>query len=184
MPPTNVTDFPRRTRTTQALETPTEQPTRTAMAWAAARILIGWVFLWAFLDKLLGLGFSTPAARAWLNGGSPTLGFLSNSRGALADVFKAMAGNPAVDALFMLGLLAVGVALILGIGMRIAAVSGGLMMLLMWAAAPPTTNPVVDSHIVYTTVLAALVLSNAGATWGLGERWARLPLVQRSPWLR
>ncbi|MER7365496.1 hypothetical protein ABT353_22580, partial [Nonomuraea wenchangensis] len=44
--------------------------------WAAARISIGWVFLWAFLDKTFGWGFATPAAKAWINGGSPTTGFL------------------------------------------------------------------------------------------------------------
>jgi hypothetical protein len=28
-------------------------------AWTVLRILIGWSFLWAFLDKMFGLGFST-----------------------------------------------------------------------------------------------------------------------------
>lgn len=183
MPPTNVVGYPRPAKTVDLTEV-RESTDRTRYAWAATRILLGWVFLWAFLDKLLGLGFSTPAARAWLNGGSPTMGFLSNSRGALADGFKAMAGNPAVDALFMLGLLAIGVALLFGIGLRIAAVSGGLMMVLMWAAAPPTTNPVVDDHLVYLAVLAGLAWANAGATWGFAERWAQVPLVQRFAWLR
>ncbi|TMR37519.1 hypothetical protein ETD85_07950 [Nonomuraea zeae] len=32
--------------------------------WAAARIAIGWIFLWAFLDKTFGWGFATPANRA------------------------------------------------------------------------------------------------------------------------
>ena len=37
----------------------------------------------------------------------------------------------------MIGLLAIGIALILGVGLRIAAVSGTLMMLGMWAAEWP-----------------------------------------------
>ena len=40
------------------------------------RLALGVEFLWAFVDKLFGLGYSTPSARAWLNGGSPTKGFL------------------------------------------------------------------------------------------------------------
>src|SRR5690625_3160916 len=43
------------------------------------RIFIGFYFLWAFADKLLGLGFSTPKEGAWINGGSPTTGFLGGS---------------------------------------------------------------------------------------------------------
>ena len=27
--------------------------------WGALRIVFGWIFLWAFLDKLFGLGFAT-----------------------------------------------------------------------------------------------------------------------------
>lgn len=39
---------------------------------AALRLTTGFIFLWAFLDKLFGLGFSTPSERAWINGGKPS----------------------------------------------------------------------------------------------------------------
>ena len=39
-------------------------------ALAVARIALGWTFLWAFVDKLFGLGFATAAEDAWINGGS------------------------------------------------------------------------------------------------------------------
>src|SRR5690625_2129093 len=38
---------------------------------AISRIVIGFTFLWAFLDKLFGLQYSTPAENAWIDGGSP-----------------------------------------------------------------------------------------------------------------
>lgn len=41
------------------------------------RILVGFTFFWAFIDKLFGLGFATPSERAWINGGSPTTGYLT-----------------------------------------------------------------------------------------------------------
>ena len=44
---------------------------------AVVRVAIGFVFLWAFIDKTFGLGYATPSAKAWINGGSPTKGFLS-----------------------------------------------------------------------------------------------------------
>ena len=35
---------------------------------AVLRLATGFIFLWAFLDKTFGLGFSTPVERAWLDG--------------------------------------------------------------------------------------------------------------------
>lgn len=154
--------------------------------WAAARIALGWVFLWAFIDKLFGFGFATPAAKAWINGGSPTTGFLKGTaENALGGFFSGLAGQAWVDWLFMLGLLGVGVALILGAGMRIAAVAGGLMLMLMWLAELPlANNPFMDDHVVYTVVLAGLALANAGDTLGIGRWWGNTPLVRDFPILK
>ncbi|WP_329430574.1 DoxX family protein [Streptosporangium sp. NBC_01495] len=155
-------------------------------AWAVARIGLGWVFLWAFVDKVFGWGFATPAERAWINGASPTTGFLKGTgENALGGVFSALAGQGWVDWLFMLGLLGVGTALLLGAGLRVAAVAGGLMMVLMWAAALPLeTNPFIDDHLIYAIVLTGLALTGAGTTWGIGTWWATTPLVRRHPILR
>ena len=150
------------------------------------RVLMGFIFLWAFLDKTFGLGFATKSANAWIDGGSPTRGFLANSpQGPFQEFFNGIAGNPLVDVLFMTGLAGVGIALLFGIGLRIAAVSGGLMMLLMWAAVlPPAQNPLVDDHIVYAIVLLLLPVMGAGNHFGLGEWWSRQRWVQRYPVLR
>jgi len=163
---------------------------------AVFRMVLGFEFLWAFADKTFGLGYATPAARAWINGGSPTKGFLSNvAVGPFQDTFHAWAGAAWADWLFMAGLLGIGLALILGIGLRAAAVSGTLMMVLMWAAEWPlakltsagepsmSTNPIVDYHLIYALALIALAVTYAGHTWGLGRWWARLPFVQRHRWL-
>ena len=164
-----------------------------ARTWALLRIALGLVFLWAFLDKLLALGFATGRAEngsvdvlgpdAWINGGSPTSGFLLNGTdGPLATFFRDMAGTPVVDWLFMLGMLGVGVALLLGIGMRIAAVAGAAQMLLIRAAAPlPENNPIVDEHIIYALALFALLFAGAGNHWGLGRLWRRTQFVKRFP---
>ncbi|NHC46505.1 hypothetical protein G9H72_14740 [Motilibacter sp. K478] len=165
-------------------------------ALAVTRVATGFVFLWAFADKAFGLRYSTGAGRAWVEGGSPTEGFLSGVHvGPFAAAFRAMAGNPVVDWLFMLGLLGIGVALVAGVAMRVAAASGALMMAFMWAAEWPlarfdeageltrSSNPLVDYHVVYALVLIVLAATYAGTTWGLGKRWARLPIVQRNRWL-
>lgn len=153
---------------------------------AAIRLSIGSVFLWAFFDKLLGLGHETPSENAWLDGGSPTEGFLSFAvKGPFADAYKSIAGDPWADWLFMLGLLGIGVALTAGIAMRIAAASGALLLFLMWTAVlPPENHVFMDDHIVYALVLVSLALTGAGYTLGLGRAWDRLPIVRRFPVLR
>jgi thiosulfate dehydrogenase [quinone] large subunit len=156
-----------------------------AKVFAVSRILIGLVFLWAFLDKMFGLGFATPSERSWLNGGSPTTGYLGNLEGTFASQFGSLAGKGWADWLFMIGLLGIGVALVAGIAMRLAAASGALLLMLMWAASLPLeNNPVIDDHVVYAVVLVGLGLAYAGDTWGFGKVWARTGLVQRMPWLR
>lgn len=166
---------------------------------AVLRLGIGWIFLWAFIDKLFALGFATGrdpktgvvdrfGDAAWINGGSPTTGFLKfGTQGPLANFYQSFAGAAWADWLFMIGLLAIGTALMLGVAMRIAAGAGALMLVLMWSAALPTltyTNPFMDEHLVYALLLVALVLAGAGRTWGLGRTWNRLPVVQQHHWLR
>jgi thiosulfate dehydrogenase [quinone] large subunit len=163
---------------------------------AVFRVVLGFEFLWAFFDKTFGLGYATPAERAWINGGSPTKGFLSRvAVGPFEETFHTIAGATWADWLFMAGLLGIGIALIFGIGLRAAAVSGTLMMVLMWAAEWPldkltsagepsmSTNPIVDYHIIYALALIALAVTYAGRTWGLGRWWAGLPFVRRNRWL-
>jgi thiosulfate dehydrogenase [quinone] large subunit len=167
--------------------------TRGASGWLAAlRIGTGFVFLWAFLDKLFGLGYATPSDGAWIDGGSPTEGFLSHvSVGPFESTFQSWAGDAWADWLFMLGLAGVGVAVIAGIGLRLAAVSGTVMMALMWAAEWPlakhlstgepsgSNNPLVDYHIIYALALIAVAVTHAGDHYGLGRLWKRIPFVRR-----
>ncbi|WP_405149947.1 hypothetical protein OG589_16220 [Sphaerisporangium sp. NBC_01403] len=149
--------------------------------WAVTRIAIGWIFLWAFLDKAFGWGFATPADRAWIHGGSPTTGFLKGTSGhALGGFFGGLAGQAWVDWLFMIGLLGIGTALVLGAGMRIAAATGGVLLVFMWAAELPlATNPFLDEHLIYALVLAGLALVGAGDTLGIGRWWGDTQIVRR-----
>jgi thiosulfate dehydrogenase (quinone) large subunit len=150
------------------------------VVWAVTRITLGFVFLWAFFDKTFGLGYATPAERAWIDGGSPTVGFLGGVEGPLQGFFTSMAGAAWADWLFMLGLLGIGAALVLGVATRIAAAAGALLLVLMWMAVLPLeNNPIVDDHIVYAMVLVGLATAGAGDTLGLGKAWKRLPLVRR-----
>ena len=166
-----------------------------ARALAFLRLSIGFVMLWAFLDKTFGLRYSTAPAKAWINGGSPTKGFLSAvAVGPFQSAFHSIAGTWWANSLFMFGLMAIGIALIAGIALRLAAAAGVVMMAMMWLAEFPfaqhtsagapsgSSNPLTDYHFIYAVVLVVVAATYAGTTWGLGRMWARLPFVSRHSW--
>jgi thiosulfate dehydrogenase [quinone] large subunit len=191
----------RRNRTTSAPESAASAHTDThtvrAYVFASARVLMGFVFLWAFLDKTFGLGYATQSGKGWIDGGSPTKGFLGSvAVGPMESTFHSWAGAGWADWLFMLGLLGVGLALVAGVALRLSALAGTVMMALMWMAEwPPaqhlsngapsmSANPFADYHLVYAVVLIALAAVSAGDALGLGRLWARLPFVRDHAWLR
>ena len=174
-------------------------PARQALA--ALRVAFGLTFLWAFFDKLLGLGYATGAVvnaegaktgidffsqDAWINGGNPTLGFLKfGASGPFQGFYNSIAGAAWVNWAFMLGLLFIGVTLTFGIAIRVGAVAGFVMYLMMWSVALwPANNPVLDDHILGAISMAVLGLTLAGDTWGLGRTWSRQKLVEEHPVLR
>ena len=165
-------------------------------ALALMRIAFGLTFLWAFFDKLLALGFHTGYDQegnldrfgdaAWINGASPTEGFLKfGADGPFKEFYNNIAGAAWADWLFMLGLLGIGLALTLGIGMRIAAATGALLYVLMWTVVlPPENNPVLDDHLLGAISLVVLAAFYAGDTWGFGKVWASTRIVKDNPVLR
>ncbi len=192
-------DHEHRAAAADSTETPgSTGNTALGRALATLRIAFGVTFLWAFLDKTFALGFATGTAEdgsvdrfgaaAWINGGSPTEGFLTF--GVPADnpfkgFFDALAGQAWVDWLFMLGLLGIGLALLLGAGMRIGTTAGAVMYAFMYAAVLPLeNNPVVDDHLIGVIAMVVLALGAAGTTWGLGRTWERSRVVRQYPVLR
>jgi thiosulfate dehydrogenase (quinone) large subunit len=166
---------------------------------AALRIGFGLTFLWAFVDKMFALGFHTGVndqtgavdrfgPDAWINGGSPTFGFLKfgvSPDNPFHGFYTGIAGAAWADWLFMAGMLGIGLALTLGFGIRIAAGSAVALYLMMWTASMPLqTNPVIDDHILGLLTVIVLALTLAGDTWGIGKTWAKTNIVRRFPALR
>jgi thiosulfate dehydrogenase [quinone] large subunit len=165
--------------------------------WGALRIALGGIFFWPFLDKLFGLGFATGRLEdgsiqffgpdAWINGGSPTAGYLEfGTKGPFAGFFQGLAGSAWIDWAFMLSLAAIGFALIFGIGTRLAAIGGIIWMGLMYVSGSiwPENNLFLDDHVVYAIALAGIAYVGAGRYFGLGRWWEGTALVKKFPVLK
>lgn len=168
------------------------------VALGVLRMFMGFTFLWAFLDKAFALGFSTGrnpdtgaitffGADAWIKGGSPTDGvLLYGLKGPFKGLYDGLAGQTWVEWVYMLSMLLIGTALILGVATRLAAIGGIIWLTIFYTATAiwPEHNPFLDEHVVYAVLLVALVLLGAGSYIGLGDRWNRTMLVKRLPFLK
>src|SRR5215207_10504900 len=104
-----MTTTPHRTVPTPVVEADRDlQPrisTIARRALAVLRIAFGLTFLWAFVDKVFGLGYATPSGKGWIDGGDPTAGFLGKgSSGPLAGFYHSLVGDFWVSPLFMIAL--------------------------------------------------------------------------------
>ena len=158
------------------------------------RIAIGFIFLWAFFDKLFGLGFSTCRTvaedgtytidvmcdSAWINGARITEGYLGSSTGPFADFFQDLGQQAWTDWPFMLGLLGIGFALMSGVGQKIVLFAGPLMLTFMYMSHywPGTSgaanNPFVEDHMVQALAIIGIVLVELGyQSIGFGNWWRK-----------
>ena len=135
------------------------------------RLSLGWTFLYAGFNQVLNPNWTS--AR-----------FLSG-----AKTFKAMYawfGSPEVvpyiDFMVQWGHLLIGIALILGICVRLSAGFGALMMMLYYIPRLDfpmvgAHNFIVEYHLVYALILVYLGLMKAGQVAGIENRVARIPPV-------
>jgi len=135
----------------------------------ALRVLIGWHFLYEGVSKLTADGWSAK-------------GFLLQSRGPLAEVFRWMAADPerlaTVNQLNMWGLTLIGLGLILGCFTRLASASGILVILLFYLCNPPFVGYfysipaegsylIVNKNLVELAALAVILVTGSGRAAGV-----------------
>ncbi|MEK7148164.1 MAG: DoxX family protein [Patescibacteria group bacterium] len=128
------------------------------------RISLGFLFLYAGFTKVIDPGWS---AAGYLKGAVTFSGF-----------YQWLASSqilPFTNFLNEWGLTLIGVALILGVFVRLSAMLGAIIMILYYF--PILDFPlvgehgyIVDEHIIYATVLLLLGSLQAGRVWGL-EKW-------------
>jgi thiosulfate dehydrogenase [quinone] large subunit len=135
------------------------------------RILIGWHFLYEGLIKLFSPFWS---ARS----------YLLDSGGFLADFFKYLAGSPAIlaiiDPVNIWLLIIIGLALMLGVQTRYAALTGGILLFLYYLVQPPLigiiyqiTSPgsslIVNPLLIEICALFVIYASPRESIWGVEQ---------------
>jgi thiosulfate dehydrogenase [quinone] large subunit len=166
---------------------------------AALRIVVGIIFLWAGLEKVLAPDpFSAAGFLEFATGGSLGWPFVTGevAEGTVFNPTQAfwvgLAANDTamsvINVLVPYGQIGIGVGLILGLLTRFSAAMGTLMMLFFFIAAWDFEFGIVNQHLTYALVTAFLGLIGAGNYYGLdravGESvggWARRWLFSGTP---
>jgi thiosulfate dehydrogenase [quinone] large subunit len=133
------------------------------------RVLIGWHFLYEGLSKLQNPTWSAA-------------GYLKQSRGPFADLFRSLAADASVLAnvnfLNKWGLTLIGLGLIVGCFTRTAAAAGMLVVLLFYLCNPPFVGYyysipsegsylIVNKNLVEVAALAVVFTTGSGRVLGL-----------------
>lgn len=151
---------------------------RYELAIAGLRIMVGVIFLWAGLEKVLGpisfdaagfLKFATAGTLGWpFVTGEVAEGTIFNPT---HDLWVGLAANEGamafVNFIVPFGQIGIGVSLILGLFTRFAAAMGTLMMLLFFVAAWEFEFGIVNQHLTYALVTAFLGTIGAGKYLGV-----------------
>jgi thiosulfate dehydrogenase (quinone) large subunit len=157
---------------------------------ALTRVTIGWVFLYAGIEKVFG-------AEPFSAVGFLKFGTIGTTAAKVADgtiinpthgFWVSLAGNgtlmPIVNFLVVFGEVAIGAALVLGLFTRFASVAGAVMMGLFWIAAWDFAFGAIEYHSVLAIVTLGLGILGAGEFYGLDALVESTPIVKRAPALR
>lgn len=145
-----------------------------------ARIVIGLIFLWAGLEKVLGSGAGGFDASGFLKfgtGGSLGWPFVTGevAEGTIFNpthsLWTGLADNATamsiINILVPYGQIGIGVSLILGLFTRFGAAMGTLMMIFFFFAAWDFAYGIVNQHLTYAVVTFGLAVIGAGNFYGL-----------------
>lgn len=159
---------------------------------AVLRVAVGFIFLTAGIQKafLSAEPFDASGFLKFGTAGTPILG--APVEGVIynptQDLWVSLAGNaalmPVTNWLVVFGQIAIGTALILGLGTRFAAAMGTLMMGFFFLAAWEFEYGIVNQHLTYLLVTAFIGYIGAGRYYGLDALIEKVSIVRQAPQLR
>ena len=155
----------------------------------ALRLVTGWAFLFAGLQKVLAAEpFTAYGFLAFGTAGTAE----GAAEGAIVNPTNAfwvdLANNPQLLEIFNFlvpfGQIAIGAALILGLATRFAAVMGFLMMAGFTIAAWDFAHGFINQTVLLGTAALVLGVIRAGEVYGIDAIVDEQPIVKRTPVLR
>lgn len=160
----------------------------------ALRVVTGFYFLWAGLDKLFTwIGDVEPfSAAGFLAFGTAGTTSAAVAEGTIVNPTQPfwgdLAANPAllstVDVLIPYGQVLIGLALILGFATRFSAVMGFLMMAFITTASWDFAHGWMNSTTYLGIVTLIVGIIRAGEVYGVDAMIGETPIVKRTPALR
>ena len=154
------------------------------------RVAMGWVFLFAGIEKVLALGGKPFSAAGYLQfataGTWPGVTLEQGQYLNPTHPFWASLGQNAglvgvINVLVVFGELAIGTALILGLFTRFAAAMGSLMVTFFFIASWDFANGIVNSDAIYVILTASLGIMGAGRVFGLDAVIEKTEFVRKAP---
>ena len=135
------------------------------------RMLMAWTFLYAASHQ--GIFAPEWSISEFLNRTKTFHDFFS--------VFTTPSVAPIITFLVSWGHLLIGLSLLVGLMVRVSASFGIALMLVYWMAhmdfpfIENKNNFIIDSHVVYASVLGYLIYKHAGHVWGLDGFASKIP---------
>jgi len=87
-------------------------------------------------------------------------------RGPIGKIFLDFWGNPFVIQLLIWSSVLIGVALVLGVAVRLASYGGIMIMLMMYLAVIPPSSVILNQQVIYILVFITLAVGEAGKIGG------------------
>jgi thiosulfate dehydrogenase [quinone] large subunit len=149
---------------------------------AILRVVVGVIFLWAGLAKILGpdpfdasgfLQFATGGTLGWPFVAAPVEGEIYNPTNGLWTGLGQNSGAMGIITILVpWGQIGIGIGLILGLLTRFSAAMGTLMMLFFFLAAWEFEHGIVNQHLTYAVVTFFIGLIGAGNYFGFDRSLA------------
>ncbi len=167
----------------------------------AVRLIMGWLFLYSGLSKLLTDGLSYGYASTYLTEATPLStpeistslpGLLELPCAALMTAFSylvepvvhILAGLSFIGPLVVVTEIAVGLAVLTGGATRLFSSIGAFMMVLFYYGNADWSHGLLNSDMVYLLLFLIIAVTGAGRFFGLDKRLLETDIVQHHPLLR